>query len=301
MASRSEATPRALITGVHGFTGRYLRDALCAGGFDIVGTCARPSESTSGEVVLDITDLEQCRRVIDQHRPDYIAHLAAISFVAHADTEAFYRVNVLGTTNLLQACADVGHQPRKILIASSANIYGNAYEGIITEQQAPQPVNHYATSKVAMEFMVRTWFDRLPIVITRPFNYTGRGQADHFLVPKIVSHFKRGAAFIELGNLDVARDFSDVRMVADAYRALLEGEAAGEVVNICSGKPYSLGEIIAAMEGIAGQSIEVRVNPAFVRANEVKLLIGSTDRLEALVPGLQRPPFEQTLRWMFEG
>ncbi|MBP0633987.1 MULTISPECIES: GDP-mannose 4,6-dehydratase [unclassified Cupriavidus] len=302
MASPSKkAVPRALITGARGFTGHYLSETLRQAGVGVMGASVHPDVAATDDIPLDVTDLDQCRRVIDEQRPDYIAHLAAISYVAHADELAFYRVNVLGTLNLLQACADVGHQPAKILIASSANVYGNACEGVIEESQQPQPVNHYAASKVAMEYMVRTWFDRLPIIVTRPFNYTGVGQAEHFLVPKIVSHFKRGERSIELGNLDVTRDFSDVRTVASIYAALLDGPACGEMVNVCSGQPFSLRDIIAVVEQLAGYSIEVHVNPAFVRPNEVRMLVGSTRKLESLVPGLERPAFEETLRWMYAG
>jgi nucleoside-diphosphate-sugar epimerase len=204
----------------------------------------------------------------------------------------------MGTLNLLQAMADAGVMPRRVLIASSANVYGNATEGVISESQPPQPVNHYATSKIAMEYMVRTWCDRLPIVITRPFNYTGVGQERHFLVPKIISHFAERAPVIELGNLDVERDFSDVRVVARAYRGLLEGDCAGEIVNVCSGRPFSLRGILNAMRDIAGYEIEVRINPAFVRQSEVKTLVGSAARLRAIVGGLDPIPLEETLRWM---
>jgi nucleoside-diphosphate-sugar epimerase len=185
-----------------------------------------------------------------------------------------------------------------VLVASSANVYGNATAGIIAETQAPCPVNHYAVSKLAMEHMVRTWCDRMPIVITRPFNYTGVGQAPHFLVPKIVSHFVQRAPLIELGNLDVERDFSDVRMVANVYRRLLECDCAGEIVNVCSGRPYSLRAILGMMQEIAGYEIEVRVNPAFVRQSEVKILIGSVEKLHSLVGELRITPLEETLRWM---
>jgi GDP-6-deoxy-D-talose 4-dehydrogenase len=149
-----------------------------------------------------------------------------------------------------------------------------------------------------MEHMVKTLGDRLPIVLTRPFNYTGVGQQPHFLVPKIVAHFRQRAEVIELGNLDVERDFSDVRMVALVYRRLLERECAGETVNICSGRPYSLRAILAMMTAISGHEIEVRVNPDFVRRSEVRTLIGSTARLEAVAGPLHFIPLEDTLRWM---
>jgi len=289
---------RVLLTGANGFTGRYVRAELEAAGYAVcgalVGAARGPHETT-----LDITSLDDCRRVIDKVRPDFLVHLAAISFVAHADADAFYRVNVIGTMNLLQAIGDAGLPVRRVLVASSANVYGNTTGGVIAETQPPQPVNHYAASKLAMEHLVRTWSDRLPIVISRPFNYTGVGQQANFLVPKIVSHFVNRAAVIELGNLDVERDFSDVRMVAHAYHGLLENDCVGQTVNVCTGRPYSLLSIIEMMQEIAGYEIETRVNPAFVRQSEVKTLVGLPDKLRSIVPDLNPIPLQETLRWMY--
>jgi nucleoside-diphosphate-sugar epimerase len=293
----AQTRPCVLLTGANGFTGVYVRAELEAAGYKVVGAVVG-IPAGQHEVALDITSLENCREVMEAVRPDYVVHMAAISFVQHADPEAFYRVNVMGTLHLLQALVDAGVAPQRVLIASSANIYGNATAGVIAETQPPQPVNHYAVSKLAMEHMVRTWCDRLPIVISRPFNYTGVGQEKHFLVPKIVSHFTRSAPVIELGNLDVERDFSDVRMVARIYRGLLERDCAGETVNVCSGQPYSLRKIVSMMEEIAGYQIEVQVNPAFVRQSEVKTLIGSSEKLRALLGDLEVIPMSDTLRWM---
>jgi GDP-6-deoxy-D-talose 4-dehydrogenase len=290
---------RVLLTGANGFTGKYVRAELIDAGYDVIDAIVGAPRSDH-EVTLDITSPDNCRRVMETVRPDYLVHLAAISFVAHADAEALYRVNVIGTLNLIEAMAAAKLSPRKILVASSANIYGNAASGVIWESQAPQPVNHYATSKLAMEYMVRTWSDRLPIVITRPFNYTGIGQEPQFLVPKIVSHFVQRAPVIELGNLEVERDFSDVRMVAAAYRGLLEQECVGEIVNVCSGNPYSLKNIVTMMQDIAGYDIEVRVNPAFVRASEVKTLVGAPHKLQSVVGNLKFIPLNETLQWMYE-
>ncbi|MFL9870928.1 NAD-dependent epimerase/dehydratase family protein [Paraburkholderia megapolitana] len=298
MTFSSEPTPRrALITGARGFTGAYVRDELQRAGFEVIGTLAGNETPGPNEYVLDITSLDDCRRVIGEVRPTHIVHLAAISFVAHDDALEMYNVNVLGTLNLLQACVDVDVRPDKILIASSANVYGNA-GGVIDESVIPAPVNHYAASKLAMEHLVRTWFERLPIVVTRPFNYTGRGQAPRFLVPKIVEHFVQRQPFIELGNLDVARDFSDVRTVAQTYRALLESAVAGEVVNVCSEHARTLHDVVDMVREASGHDLEIRVNPAFVRDNEVKLLVGSVARLRKLVPEVQPVDFVETIRWM---
>ncbi|WP_436017830.1 NAD-dependent epimerase/dehydratase family protein [Trinickia sp. LjRoot230] len=297
--SSRPAPRRVLITGVRGFTGTYVSHELRRAGYEIVGTVARNENVGEDEHFLDISSLHECRRVIGEVRPTHIVHMAAISFVAHDDPLDMYRVNVVGTLNLLRACVDVGCQPEKILVASSANVYGNA-EGVVDETVPPAPVNHYAASKLAMEHLVRTWFDRLPIVVTRPFNYTGRGQESRFLVPKIVSHFVQRKPFIELGNLDVARDFSDVRMVARIYRSLLEGSAASEVVNVCSERAYTLHRVIDMVREESRHDLDVRVNRAFVRDNEVKMLIGSAAKLRQLVPDVEPIDFADTIRWMVQ-
>jgi nucleoside-diphosphate-sugar epimerase len=170
-ATHAERLTRTLVTGANGFTGNWLTGNLLASGHAVTETVAgQGTPETPSRRWLDITSPEECRRVIDEVRPDYIVHLAAISFVAHNDPLDFYRVNVLGTLNLLQACADVGHTPRKVLVASSANVYGNVTSEAIDESFPVAPVNHYAASKASMESLVRTWFDRLPLLIVRPFN-----------------------------------------------------------------------------------------------------------------------------------
>jgi len=188
-----------------------------------------------------------------------------------------------------------------VLLASSANVYGNAQSGMLDESAVVAPANDYAVSKLAMEHMAALWHDRLPLIITRPFNYTGVGQEEKFLIPKIVRHFIANAATIELGNLDVWRDFSDVRSVANAYVELLNASAAvGKTVNVCSGIALSLREVIALCESITGHNIDVQVNPAFVRANEVRSLCGNPGLLKNLVPTWQPFSFEQTLKWMLQ-
>lgn len=291
---------RALVTGLAGFTGRYVARELRAAGYRVFGTSVPGHEAGEDMLPVDLTDRAAVAAAVHQVRPDVVVHLAAIAFVGHADIEQIYRVNVVGTRNLLEALAAAPARPSAVLVASSANIYGNADLPVLDEDVKPAPANDYAVSKLSMEYMARLWMDRLPIIITRPFNYTGVGQHENFLLPKIVSHFRRQAAGIELGNLHVWRDFSDVRMVAAAYRALLEKAPAGRAYNICSGTGYSLGEALEMMNRIAGYEIEVRVNPAFVRANEVVRLVGDNGRLAAAVGGIVPVPLEQTLRWMYE-
>lgn len=290
---------RALITGLRGFTGYYMAQELTAAGYRVYGT-VMPGETLGPDIhALDLCDREAVARVIDDIQPDVVAHLAGIAFVAHANVELMYRVNVVGTRNLLEALAAGKHRPTSVLLASSANIYGNASVPVIDENVPPSPANDYAVSKLAMEYMARLWMDKLPITIARPFNYTGIGQAENFLLPKIVSHFRRNEKRIELGNLAIARDFSDVRMVARAYRRLLAVAPSGEAFNVCSGSSHSLANLIDMMSEIAGYHIDVHVNPAFVRANDVLTLSGSNSKLTAVIGQLEPTPLSETLRWMY--
>lgn len=279
---------RVLLTGAGGFTGRHFSECARGAGVDVVPLSA------------DLLDRDAVRTEVLRVQPQAVVHLAAISFVGHADEGELYRVNVVGTTNLLAAAAALPYSLSQVLLASSANVYGNAPVSPITEDALPAPVNHYATSKLAMEMMARTFADRLPVVITRPFNYTGTGQASQFLVPKLVDHFARRASRIELGNLDVEREFNDVRMVCDAYLKLLDKGRPGATYNVCSGQPYSLQQLIQSLEQLTGHRMEVAVNPAFVRANEVHRLCGDPRRLIDTVGPITTKTLDQTLGWMLD-
>lgn len=299
MASES-TLPLALLTGSRGFTGRYLRAELAQAGYRVLGV-VQDGAPAADEIALDLRDRDATLRALAPLAPAVVAHLAGIAQVAHGDAAALYQTNLVATRHLLEALAQCAAPPRAVLLASSGNVYGNLGAEVLDESIAPRPANDYAVSKLAMEHMARLWMERLPIVIARPFNYTGVGQGEDFLLPKIVGHFRRGARVIELGNTHVARDFSDVREVARCYRGLLETPAAiGQTLNVCSGTLTALDEVLALMRDIAGYAIEVRVNPAFVRGQEVARLRGSNARLRAVLgdaPG--GIPLRETLRWMF--
>ncbi|WP_028862375.1 GDP-mannose 4,6-dehydratase [Psychromonas aquimarina] len=288
---------KILVTGIDGFTGRYVAEELSRRGYDVIGLVyANP---IVGQVACDLTDKEAVKRCIDSVKPDALIHLAALSFVGHEDQKAFYDVNVFGSLNILEAIFELGLDVSKIILASSANIYGNPDVPKINEGQEASPVNHYAMSKLAMEHMVKLWFAKLPIIVTRPFNYTGIGQQDNFLIPKIVSHFCKHKPEIELGNIDVSRDFSDVRDIAKSYVDLLESDVKSEVFNLCSGNVHSLSTIIKKMEDIAGYSINVKINPDFVRANEIKILGGDNSKLFNMTGSKPSISIDQTLFDMF--
>jgi GDP-6-deoxy-D-talose 4-dehydrogenase len=291
---------RALITGIEGFTGHHLAQTLREAGYEVFGTCHGAAPANAHVHACDLRDAAQVGAVVKAVRPEVVVHLAAISFVAHGQVDDIYMANVVGTRHLLDALAQQGNGVRKVILASSANIYGNSDATVLDESVQPAPANDYAVSKLAMEHMARLWADRLPLTIVRPFNYTGVGQSERFLLPKIVSHFRRQEAVIELGNLDVVRDFSDVRMVVECYRRLMAPDAPNGTFNVCSGVGHSLQDVLALMRQLTGHEIEVRVNPAFVRANEVHTLIGSRARLDAAIGAVPAIALADTLRWMLE-
>ncbi len=278
---------KILVSGFRGFTGRYLGAELQAHGHTVTGLKA------------NLLDVPALNAEIQELCPDAVVHLAGIAFVGHDDANAFYQVNLIGSRNLLEVLSKCNPVPKSVLLASSSNIYGNASVEVITEDTPAHPANDYAVSKLAMEYVARLYASRLPIIIVRPFNYTGVGQSEKFLLPKIVNHFKYKMPVIELGNLDVARDFSDVRVVVDCYRRLLECPAAiGQTFNVCSGRAVSLLQVLDVMRSMTGHEIEVRVNPALVRQNEVRIMRGSRARLESVIGSVNDIPLDQTLQWM---
>lgn len=284
---------KILLTGADGFTGQHFSRLAVAAGHEIVVFSA------------DLTDRLAVQEAVLAGSPDAVVHLAGIAFVGHADDTAFYAVNVVGTTNLLSALLKLPKSPSCVLLASSANVYGNCVASPIAEAQATHPVNHYAVSKLAMEHMALTFSEQLPIIITRPFNYTGPGQHINFVIPKLVDHFARRAPSISLGNINVQREFNDVHMVCNAYLALLAHGQAGEVYNVCSGSPHALSEVIDQLSLMTGHTIQVQVNPALIRQNEVRRLCGSPDKLQGLLArhgvSLSCPPLVDVLTKMLAG
>ncbi len=280
-----------LVTGLDGFTGMHVGPLLRQCGYEVI---------RAAEPEFDLRRPESMIAVVDQAQPDFVIHLAGISFVAHDDAAALYAVNTIGTTSLLGALERVASRLRKVILASTSQVYGNADDDPITEQTPTAPVSHYACSKLAMEYLAHTWFEKLPILITRPFNYIGRGQAAQFLLPKLIDHFRRRAPVVELGNLDVERDFLDVRSVADVYVQLLDSPLRSRVLNIASGVGRSLRDIVDDLARITGHRMRLETNSALVRSNEIARLVGSNARLLQTVGTLRYADFEETLRWMLD-
>jgi nucleoside-diphosphate-sugar epimerase len=277
---------RILLTGADGFTGAQFSRSASASGHEVVPLQANLTHAAA--VAQEVASLDF----------DAVVHLAAISFVGHSDDRAFYDVNLFGSLHLLDALKASARPVRKVLLASSANVYGNCEQSPISESQVPAPINHYAMSKLAMEYMACARADDLPLVLARPFNYTGRGQAPQFVIPKLVDHFRRKAGHVALGNLDVEREYNDVRFLCEAYLRLLETPAARGIYNICTGVTHDFTAVLQMLEALTGHRIEVRSDKALMRMNEVHRLCGDPTRLREAVGSLPAYRLQETLSWM---
>jgi len=289
---------KVLITGIDSFTGKHLSRYLQKNGYDIYGTSL--SKNDNKKYRCDITKIDDIKSILSIVKPDFLIHLSGISFAGHGNSEEFYKVNTIGTTNILDSIVDLKLDLKKIILASSATVYGNQGVEILDESLCPKPANHYGASKYAMESLVNGYFSKIPIIITRPFNYTGKGQAEHFLIPKIVNHYKEKKETIELGNLEVSREFNDVGFVCEVYKKLLESAVQSEIVNIATNTGIKLLDVIEMMNAIAGYNIKVKVNPLFVRKDDIKILTGSSQKLTELIGNTKQKEFKSILKDMFD-
>jgi len=253
----------------------------------------------------DIRDLTSVRRIIAAVRPNKIFHLAAQSYVPtswHAPAECL-TTNVLGNLNLLEAVREAGIDPW-IQIAGSSEEYGLAYEHElpITEENPLRPLSPYGVSKVAQDLLSFQYFQSygLKVVRTRGFNHTGPRRGDVF----VSSSFARQLALIErgrqepvltVGNLDAKRDFTDVRDMVRAYWLALDRCDPGEVYNICSGRAYSIRELLDLLLGMTTVKVDVKQDPSRMRPSDVPLLLGDSSKFRAKTDWEPQVPFEQTL------
>ena len=284
-----------LVTGAAGFTGRHLCTHLRECGYRVFGLVEH-ARVDPDDLVADLLDAPALGAAIRTAAPDHVVHLAAIAFPGHAEAASIYRVNLTGTLTLLEALVREGFGRNRVLLPSTGTVYASSESGELLETAPLAPATHYAVSKLAMEHMARMYARSLPITVVRPFNYTGPGQHEPYLIPKIVRHFAERAATIELGNVDVIRDFLDVRSVVDVYQRLLNTPAAaGGTFNVCSGKGVAIRDLVAMLEELTGHRIAIRVNPKFVRPDEPRRIVGCSAKLHAIIGDLRTVPLATTL------
>ena len=309
---------RCLITGIAGFAGRHLADLLCARGDDVYGTIhSAESRARLNELaarwpslaerlhVADVTDAQAMARVVTEVQPEGIFHLAGITFVPHtvADPDAAMRVNVLGALHVFAAVERQALRCR-ILAVASGEAYGDvrADELPVRETCPFRPLSPYAASKAALDLLAYQWARGagLDIVRVRPFNHTGPGQRPDFVCPDFARQLvaaARGARppVLSVGDLDLVRDFSDVRDVVAAYAAVWERGTAGEAYNVCSGVGRSVRSVLDALREIVGVEVRIEVAPERRRRVSVPTLIGSADKLRAATGWTPRHAWHDTL------
>jgi GDP-4-dehydro-6-deoxy-D-mannose reductase len=228
----------------------------------------------------DVTVASQVKDAVRRLRPDLVFHLAA---VARGSEDHLFRVNVEGTRHVLEAVADEAPSARVLLVGSAAE-YGPVEPADlpVTEEHTCRPVGAYAQSKheavlAGLDAARRTGAQ---IVVARPFNIVGAGISEGLVVGDLVARIKRAVAaggdgVVKIGNLESRRDFVAVEDVAEAYVRMMDGRGWGDVFNICSGEARTVREVAEWLCGMAGRPVRLEVDPALVRATEVRMIFGS--------------------------
>lgn len=295
---------RALITGASGFVGQYLIRELLASGYSVSGgsmdgiplvlaTLTREESARVHWVELDVTSDDSLRAAVERARPDRVYHLAGQSSVggSFADPLGTWEVNATGALRLLHVVRTSGLPPGRVLIVSSAEVYGSPLSSgkWFCETDPLRPASPYAASKAAAEMVgiqcarAGTW----EVVVARSFNHTGPGQDPRFALPSFARQLARIAAgecepVLQVGNLEARRDFLDVRDVVRAYRCLLEQGENGGTYNVCSGEARPLSDLLDELIELSGARVRVEIDPDRVRPVDVPLLVGNPDRLRGL-------------------
>jgi GDP-4-dehydro-6-deoxy-D-mannose reductase len=302
---------RVLVTGGSGFVGRRLVEALRARGDEVIS--AAPSQGDDAHLPLELTDPENVRAVVELARPELVFHLAARTFVPESTEHPMetLRVNVDGTAYLLEAlraqAASGGPSPR-LFFASSAEVYGRRPQEDmpLRETLPPRPGNPYAASKAAGEALVLGWHHTygLEAVIGRAFNHIGAGQDPRFAVAAFAQRLARIASgqgrVLQVGNVESERDFLDVSDVVSAYVALAERGAPGEIYNVCSGTAVKMREVLRRLVNIAGVPVEIREDPALVRASDVPRSVGDPSKLKRTTGWAPRVSLADSLREVYD-
>lgn len=303
---------RVLITGVSGFVGGHMVDLLRAEApqAEIVGLDSRPGNRARAlgiEIVkADLQDPVSVRQALEQVRPDRLVHLAAQSSPQRSweDPAGTLKTNLLGLLHLLEAARTLSLEPR-LLVVGSAEEYGlvQPHEMPLREEAPLRPASPYAVSKVAQGFLALQYALSLglPIVRTRTFHHTGPRRGEQFAESSFARQLAeieagRRPPWVEVGNLDAVRDFTDVRDVVRAYWALLDRGAPGEVYNVCSGRGVKMTDLLEELVALSGLDVEIRVDPSRLRPLDVPVVVGDPSRLRAATGWHASIPLSRTLR-----
>lgn len=306
---------KILITGVSGFVGSYLlRELLENGDTDLYGTYH--SEKSLENITdfkakinltkVDLQDGESVNKLIKTIMPDVIYHLAAMASAAESFKSPKETIinNIASEINLLEVVKNNDLKATRILIVSSAEVYGDVKKEDlpIDEDTAFNPINPYAVSKAAGDLLAYQYFRsaKLPIVRVRPFTHIGPGQKTGFVTSdfaKQIAEIEKGQMdpVIKVGNLDAKRDFTDVRDVVKAYALLMEKGEEGEVYNVGSGKSHKITEVLEFFISKAGVKIKSEIDPEKLRSSDIPDFVSDFTKLNQLTGWKPEIPFEKSL------
>lgn len=298
---------RILITGGTGFVGTHLIQYLRSTASDLFVLASDRSTSWRESGVhyyqVDIRKGDDLRSAIRQIRPNDIYHLAGVSAVglSWSNPRLTYEVNVGGTFNLFEAAFALVPATR-ILNVSTAQVYAPSDEPL-TEESPVRPNNPYSASKAIAE-LLGIFFGKTKnggVITARSFNHTGPGQLPTFFIPSVAKQFTeveaaRREPILTVGNIELTRDFTDVRDVVRAYVALLEKGTTGETYNVCSGIGARLSDLIKQFQAICSTKVTINVDPARVRAGETQQIVGDSGKIRRETGWSPRIPLERTVR-----
>lgn len=285
---------RVLVTGASGFVGRAVLDELGHRGLEAIAVSrtARPALGAGARVLADPGDATQVRLLLRSVNPQIVLHLAGISTAStYSD---LYEANVVFAANLMDAALALQNKPR-VLLAGSAAEYGPvaAVSQPVREDEVCRPNTAYGASKLAQTSHAFVAASRgLPVVVARLFNPIGPGMPKSLALGSFADQIarmgKRGGV-LKTGDLDVVRDFIDIRIAAKLLVDLsLVNEASAEVVNICTGDGQSLLELTRNLIAVSGLAVELQHDESRRGNSDVRVFVGDPSRLKSL--GLRFEP-----------
>ncbi|MGV8849429.1 MAG: NAD-dependent epimerase/dehydratase family protein [Propionibacteriaceae bacterium] len=293
---------RAFITGVSGFAGRHLAEHLVSAGWSVAGSVRHRSADVPkvAEHRLEIDDVDGIRAVLAEFEPEVVYHLAAVvDTVTTPDVLALYRTNVMGTAAVLEAVG-MFSSVRRVLVASSAFAYGRTPPELqpVQESAALEPLTAYGASKVASEAIALQWsrLTGVDVVISRAFQHTGPGHVGNYALADWAGQLASGAPVIRVGNLDVSRDYLDVRDVVAAYYCLAETGQAGGIYNVGSGVPVTMAHLLDGLVEAFGGKARVEVDPARLRTVDQPVFYADIRALVADTAWKPRFTLQETLQ-----
>jgi GDP-4-dehydro-6-deoxy-D-mannose reductase len=287
-----------LVTGAGGFAGSHLVDLLTSAGTPVIGW--RHSD-------VDFLDGASVARALMEARPETVFHCAGSAHVGQSwsGTRETLAANVMGTHHLLDGLRNAGLRAR-VLIPGSSYVYRQS-DRALSEDDPIAPASPYALSKLAQEMLGRRGIDEdgQQVFLTRSFNHIGPRQAPSFAASAFARQIvmiekQRTPPFINVGNLEAVRDFTDVRDTARAYSAIVERGEPGVIYNVCVGVGRRIGDMLQGLLNLSPAKIEVQVDPSRYRPNDTPMLVGNPQRLQSATDWRPAVPFARTLSDLLE-